>query len=101
MRNVVEIVKKMLEHIPAEEEIGIRELNKVIESAPYTAPECVMQLWVMLAEKINFVISQPPVCKDWEIKVLALFLDKTEEETRTLYGPKTQDELKNNTGVRA
>lgn len=87
-RNIVDVIDQVLAVIPEGNEIAVNELKSLRSTCVYSPPEQILLLWNLFSEKMNYVVSQPPVVVEWEIKAIAIFMDKTEEQIQALFGAK-------------
>ena len=80
MRNVTEVTNKMIEQIPAEEEILKNELLKIFESIQWSPPEQVKSTyyWNRLSGVLNKFISEEDYNnKKWCRNVITIFQEPT------------------------
>lgn len=76
MRNISEVVKKILKEVPESEESLTHSLMSLESSIAFSAPELIPLRWQTLTEIINRTIPYPPR-KDWEVAVISVFIDKS------------------------
>lgn len=78
MRNIVEVVNKMLMHIP-ETEINqylISDLERIASSAIYAAPESQRFWWEELSNVVNTSMPTPDKLNIWQKHMIDIFQDK-------------------------
>ena len=73
------VIDQMLVHIPASMGELIDELNRVKETACYTAPECWGEIWSMMAYALQKVLPYPPK-EDWQKEVYKIITQKEPPE---------------------
>ena len=77
-RDIRIVIDAMLEEIPHHEALIFRgDLQKVIDSIPYIAPEAEQLLWFRLQLAVNTYLPQPRSLSSWEINVVAAYTDRT------------------------
>ena len=76
MRNIGEVIDRMLAEIPASEETFIYDLNNVMGSVRYSAPEMIGMWWEELTIVANDHLPHPNDCAPWQTKVGMILMDK-------------------------
>lgn len=83
MRNIVEIINKIIGHIPTDNnEVLIQRLITVADDSVYRSPELKYMTWADLSEVLNYYIGEPK--EEWHFEVFsiltALSVEQLEQE---------------------
>lgn len=85
MRNVVEIINKIIGHIPTDNnEVLIQRLILLSYDDSYRAPELKYMSWDDLAYELNHHIGMPK--EDWQFEVYSILTTKSIEELKEELG---------------
>lgn len=76
MRNVYDVVERMIPLIPKNEDAFLFELRSLHQSALYAAPEAHHMWWSEFHRIINEYLPAPNDCTDWQLQVGDIFMDK-------------------------
>jgi len=82
MRNCCQIINQMIEKIPTDKTVFIKDLQWNYEDAAYKAPEETLQ-WYRTQSTLIKHIPQPK--EDWEFEVLSIFTTKSVEDIRNMF----------------
>ena len=76
-RSFVEVVNRMLEHIPEDDELKSR-LQKLSDNYLYMAPEVEPQIWVIAQKEIMKRFDKTSVLDlpNWALTILKIWADK-------------------------
>jgi len=82
MRNLVEVIDQMLEKIPpkhdfgeVEEEIELRgSLEAFKNTAYYTAPEVMSDLWILVAKRLSYCLGDELQTYGWKREVQEIWM---------------------------
>ena len=77
VRHCWDVIERMLKIVPQSETELIKALNFNLDYAAYKAPEETIQ-WKRTSKTLQKYIKTP--VKEWEIRVLAIYLNLNEEE---------------------
>jgi hypothetical protein len=83
MRNIVEVIDQMILKIPSTEVNLIKGLNKIKNSANYTAPELMQGRWYQVSSALSQSFKPPE--EDWQFEVLSIFSTKSVGEIKSFY----------------
>ncbi len=75
MRDIIEVIDKIIAAIPETEEVLIRSINSVRKSAMYCPPEGMVLMWKKLCWTLSNQMPEPPEL-DWEKKISSIICDK-------------------------
>lgn len=76
MRNIYDVVDRMIPLIPKDEAALLGELHSLRQSALYAAPESARMWWSEFHRIINEYLPHPSECTDWQLNVGNIFMDK-------------------------
>jgi hypothetical protein len=85
MRNINDVINALIAAIPADKEADIARLKSIRSSIRYTAPEMQDTVWNRVGEAVNDLIPSQRLTEEWEIVVVAAWIDKTQDEVRVAY----------------
>lgn len=72
MRNIIEVIDKMIEHIPVDQrEFVVPDLEKIKVSVRYKAPEAIFECWNRCAAILKYHFGKPDT--DWKKEIAAIF----------------------------
>lgn len=81
MRNIVEIINNIIEHIPTENnELLIMHLISVADDSVYRAPELKYMSWVDLSQELNEYIGEPK--EEWHFEVFSILTTVSVEQLK-------------------
>lgn len=75
MRNILEVLDKVVAVIPVSEKAVRQRLASVKNTAMYTPPECIVGVWRMAAAVLTSELPWPPK-EEWQKDVHAIFSDQ-------------------------
>ncbi len=87
-RDFIAVARAVKRAIPDSEEASHLTIDSLINSVGFAAPELHNSFWATLSDEVNRVVGPPPLKHAWMIHTVAALIDKTEDETRELYGAK-------------
>jgi hypothetical protein len=79
MRDLSDVVNKMLEKIPERKIDLIHEFDRLLNDMRYVAPERMHEVWHEVSYILGYEIPHEPR-EQWEIDVVNIFADKNQEE---------------------
>jgi hypothetical protein len=82
------VAQEMITLVPKELTSEIAQLNAIYSNAAFRAPEIQGQTWEELSQWLRNNVGEPPLVEEWKIKIVALFMRKSEQEIREAYGAK-------------
>jgi len=88
-RHPGEVASQIKEVVPVEQADALTQLDSIISSASFRAPEVQSDTWSELAFWVNTKVGKPPITEDWKIKAVAILTDDTEDTVREKYGVKS------------
>ena len=83
MRNLSEVINRILSEVPATEEDLIEQLKDVLNSLAYSAPENILMWWDETHCIIMDYVPDPPKEK-WQWIILSIFSTKPIKELKKL-----------------
>lgn len=87
MRNIVEIINNIIDHIPTENnELLIMHLISVADDSAYRAPELKCMSWVDLSQELNEYIGEPK--EEWHFVVFSILTTLSVEQLKQELGIK-------------
>lgn len=78
-RDIIDVIKKILDRIPNEEKVLRTELIDIGERAHYAAPEDRRRFWVMASNILAIRIPPPPPA-GWRAEVIGIFMGEDPEK---------------------
>ena len=77
MRNLCEVIEKIIKEIPIEQEPVKANLRKVQQDLAYAAPETIRDWWFMTWEKLCSILpTEYEKCNYWQKEVADIWMDK-------------------------
>jgi hypothetical protein len=70
MRNIYDVINQIKTFIPEEEDDFIHDLNSIMQSVRFSAPENIGMWWEELSKSIsNYLPPSLGECNEWQMKV--------------------------------
>lgn len=84
MRNIEEVITKIIDQIPEKDTDFRDKINDVLNSVAYTAPEIISHRWGNLSLTLMHHIPFPAT-EDWEFQILHIFSEKNIDEIKKIH----------------
>lgn len=83
MRDIIKVITEMINKIPSTEIEFLSQLNNLIDSCKYTAPEMIGLRWEQLTEIVNeYIVVEPESLNEWQRNVISIFVNKSIENIK-------------------
>ena len=76
MRNIADVLGKIISIVPVEESALKYELHSLMQSIAYAAPEMNAAHWTVFQRIINDYLPPQEQCSDWQLQIANIFTGK-------------------------